>query len=249
VLCELSVDRFVAQAFVLSTLDYGDADRVVTLFTRDRGRLTAFAAGARKSKRRFSGALEPFTLIDAHLVERRGDTFRIDDANIQRGFYGIRRELGSIARAMYAVELCRELTRDHEAHPELFAGLSGYLETLDAGGADESTLFAFELNALAQAGLQPRFSECASCGGALGAAPGFDAELGGAACFGCRPRRPGPPAPAELLVSLGALQRGERVSFEAQRRRQARALLDHFISHHLGRMLKSAGFMAQLGLE
>ena len=66
------MERFWERALVLSHLDYGDADRLVTLFTAARGKLTAFAAGARKSRRRFAGALEPFTLIQAKLVERRG---------------------------------------------------------------------------------------------------------------------------------------------------------------------------------
>ena len=52
------MERFAEEAVVLASVDYGEADRVVTLFTRGRGRLTAFAAGARKSKRRFAGALE-----------------------------------------------------------------------------------------------------------------------------------------------------------------------------------------------
>ena len=70
--------QIVDEALVLSTVDYGEADRIVTLFTKDRGRLSAFAAGARTSKRRFAGALEAGTHLRARLVERRGDVYRLD---------------------------------------------------------------------------------------------------------------------------------------------------------------------------
>src|SRR5512132_1914795 len=121
------MERFEEEALVLSTLDYGEADRLVTLFTKGRGKVTAFSAGARKSKRRFAGALEPFTLLKARLCERRGDTYRLDGVDVETGFWAVRGELRLIARALYCVELCRELVKDGEAHPELFSLLVGYL--------------------------------------------------------------------------------------------------------------------------
>src|SRR5436305_14058355 len=145
------MERFSEQALVLSTVDYGDADRIVTMFTRGRGKLSAFAAGARKSKRRFAGALEPFTLVRAQLCERRGETYRLDSVDIEAGFYSVRGDLPRIARALYCVELCRELTRDREAHPPLFALLVEYLEALEKKVAGPTSLVAFELDARAQA--------------------------------------------------------------------------------------------------
>src|SRR5687768_7026626 len=125
------MDRFEEQAVVLSTVDYGDADRLVTLFTRGRGKLTAFASGARKSKRRFAGALEPFTVVRAQLVERRGDTYRLDNTDILASFVRVRADLTLISRALYCLELCRELVKDKEPHPRLFSLLVEYLEMLD----------------------------------------------------------------------------------------------------------------------
>src|SRR3954469_21039018 len=121
------MERFEEDAVVLSTVDYGEADRGVPLFTLGRGKLTAFAAGARKSKRRFAGALEPFTRVKAQLCERRGDTFRLASGDIEAGDYAIRQDLPLIARALYCTELCRELVQDRQAHPQLFDLLVGYL--------------------------------------------------------------------------------------------------------------------------
>jgi len=244
------VDRFEDDALVLCTLDYGDADRLVTLFTEGHGKLTAFAGGARKSKRRFAGALEPFTLIRARLVERHGETLRLDGAEIQRVFYTARGELPLIARALYCLELCRELVRDGEPHPALFALLRQYLESLDTRAAGPSSLLAFELDALAHAGLMPRFDQCSLCGGPTGEAPRFDPEHGGAICFHCCERaRYAVPVAANLVRSMSALQSGDRTPLPAPLRQRARELLNLFISHHLGRRLKSVDFMTQVGLD
>lgn len=244
------MERYVDEALVLSTVDYGESDRLVTLLTRDHGKLTAFAAGARKSKKRFAGCLEPFMRLRVQLVETRGSTVRLDSADIVGGFYTARGELELIARALYAVELCRELTRDHEPHPELFELLEEYLGRLDAREAGPTSLLAFELFALAHAGLMPRFDACSLCGGLPGERPRFDQAHGGAVCEPCGGRaRESVAVPAMLLAGLRALQEGQRTPLPPELRARARGLLNVFIAHHLGRRLKSVDFMAQVGLD
>jgi len=244
------VERFVEPSVVLSTVDYGEADRLVTLLSRGRGKLTAFAAGARKSKRRFAGALEPMTLLDAQLTERRGTTFRLDGAVIQRAFQSVRGDLGRISRALYAVELCRELCREHEPHPGLFDHLVAYLGELDGGRAGPTSLIAFELDALAQGGFQPRFDRCALCGGALGERTRFDPEHGGAVCERCWGRSTyGVEVAAGTVAALRGLQQGLRTPLPAPERKAARELLNLFIAFQLGRPLKSVEFMVQVGVD
>ncbi|MGZ6081273.1 MAG: DNA repair protein RecO, partial [Myxococcaceae bacterium] len=126
------MDRWEDEALVLGTLDYGEADRLVTLLTRERGKLTAFAAGARKSRRRFAGALEPGTVLRARLVERHGSTVRLDAVEVVNAFPRIRDELPRIARALYALELCRELLREQEPAPQLLSLAVDWLGRLDA---------------------------------------------------------------------------------------------------------------------
>ncbi len=244
------MERYDDEALVLSTLDYGESDRLVTLLTREHGKLTAFAAGARKSKRRFAGALEPFMRLNVQIVETRGSTVRLDSADILAGYYTARQDLALIARALYSVELCRELTREHEPHLELFELLAQYLGRLDAKEAGPTSLLAFELSALAHAGLMPRFDACALCGGPLGEQPRFDQAHGGAVCEPCSGRaREAVAVPLELLAGLRALQEGQRTPLPPELRARARGLLNVFISHHLGRRLKSVDFMAQVGLD
>jgi DNA repair protein RecO (recombination protein O) len=244
------MERFVARAVVLSTVDFGDADRVVSLFTRERGKLSAFAAGARKSKRRFAGALEPGTLLAAQLVERRGSTVRLDGVDVVRTFHGVRGDLALISRALYCLELCRELLREQQPHEELFDALEAYLGQLEARRAGPTSLIAFELSALACAGYMPRFDACAVCGGQVGEQASFDADHGGAVCLGCRARvHAGSPLPGPLAGALCALQAGGRTPMPPEQRRAARALLNLFIAHQLGRKLKSVDFLEQVGVD
>ena len=216
------MERYADEALVLSTLDYGESDRVVTLLTREHGKVSAFAAGARKSKRRFAGALEPFMRLSVQLVETRGSTTRLDETDILAGYYAVRGDLSLIARALYALELCRELTRDHEPHQELYTLAVAYLERLDAREAGPTSLVAFELSAIAQAGLMPRFDACALCAAEPGAHPRFDVAHGGAVCEACSRRaRDSQPVPAALLSGLRALQEGRRTPLAPELRARA----------------------------
>jgi DNA repair protein RecO (recombination protein O) len=243
------VDRWEDEALVLGTLDYGDADRLVTLLTRARGKLTAFAAGARKSRRRFAGALEPGTLLRARLVERHGSTVRLDAVEVTQSFPRIREELPRIARALYALELCRELLRDAEPAPELLSLAVEWLGRLDAGEAGPTSVLAFELQALALAGLMPRFDACALCGGPPGDAPRFDVDHGGAVCGACSARATGPRIDPALLEGLAAIQAGARQPLPPALRAEARGLLARFIEAQLGRRLKSVDFLRSVGVD
>ncbi len=244
------MERFRERGVVLGTVDYGEADRLVTLFTLGKGKLTAFAGGARKSKRRFAGALEPGTLVCAQLAERRGTTYRLDSVDIEQGFGRIRGELSLIARALYAVELCRELLRDDQPHPDLFELLVRYLGELDAGAAGPTSLLAFELSALAMVGLMPRLDACARCGGELSEGAGFDPDQGGALCSACAlADRQAMRVPWPVLAGLRDVQAGVRAPLGPDVRQRARELLNAFIAHHVGRRLKGVDFMAQIGAD
>jgi DNA repair protein RecO (recombination protein O) len=248
--------RLKLRAVVLRAVDYGESDRVVLLLTRERGKLSAFARGARASRRRFGGALEPFTLVAAELRERPGSELHgLDALSVERAFGGIRGDLARIACAGYAAELSRELVRDHEPHEDLFDLLVAYLSDLDAAPARPAGLRAFELGALRAAGFMPRLDACARCGAAIAGAPiPFDAEDGGALCAGCAPAA-GPravPLSAETAGALRRLQEGGLAAAASEplappAGREAREALTRFVEHVLGRRLKSRAFLDEMG--
>jgi DNA repair protein RecO (recombination protein O) len=244
-------------AIVLRAVDYGEADRVVTLLSRERGKVSAFARGARASRRRFGGALEPFTLVAAELRERSGsDLLGLESVQPLRAHGAIRGDLARIACAGYAAELARELVQDHEPHDELFDLLLAALGALDRGPARPALLRAFELGALRAAGLAPRLDACARCGGPLpDRAPlRFDPGHGGALCAACAPlASPGAPTlSAEAAASLARLAQGGLAAAEGEplappAGREAREALTRFIEHHVGRRLAARHFLDEVG--
>ncbi|BDG08047.1 DNA repair protein RecO [Anaeromyxobacter paludicola] len=250
--------RLELLAVVLRTTDYGESDRVVSLFTEERGKLSAFARGARASRKRFGGALEPFTVLVASLKERpSGDLYGLETVSVRAAFGGIRGDLTRIACAGYACDLARELTRDAEPHPELFQLLCDYLALLDRAPARPAALRAFELGALREAGFAPRLDACARCGAPVtaGDAPrhAFDLSHGGALCPPCAGSGAGgTPVSAEALdallrLSRAGLEEAALAPLTPAAGAEAQRLLARFVEHLVGHRLASRKFLDELG--
>jgi len=249
--------RFKLSAVVLRTVDYGEADRVVTLLSRERGKLVAFARAARASKRRFGGGLEPFTLVSAELSERGGGDAmaRLESVSVERSFHQIRGDLARIGCAAYAAELARELTRDHEPHAALFDLLVTYLGRLDAAPARPVELRIFELGALEASGFQPRLDGCARCGAEAGpgeAGAAFSPTDGGLLCEGCQAGAVGTTRLSGAAVE--ALRRLQLAGFEAGGEgmspavgRELRESLGRFVEQLLGHRLQARRFLDEVG--
>jgi DNA repair protein RecO (recombination protein O) len=252
------VERVKLTAIVLRTVDYGESDRVATFLTREEGKLSAFARGARASRRRFGGALEPFTLLVAEArIRAASDLLGLDSVSVLRGHGGIRSDLARIACAGYAAELSRELVRDREPHVELFDLLAAYLDLLDRSPARPAALRAFELGALRAAGLSPRLDACAGCGAALDPAERtlrFDPGQGGLLCRACAPAAsPGAPrlsaATVAVLLRLqaGGLAAAADEPLTPPAGREARDALGAFIAHQLGGVMAARRFLDEVG--
>jgi len=248
------VSQVKLHAVVLRTTDYGESDRVVSLFSEERGKVSAFARRARVSRRRFGGALEPFTLVAAELRERPGaELWTLEQLAVRQAFGGIRAELSRIACAGYACDLARALVRDHEPHPDLFALLVDCLGRLDAAPASPALLRAFELAALRAAGLLPRLEACARCGGPLPAPPAllsFGLDEGGLLCAGCGPLAPRAlrcaPETAEALRRLALAGLAGAGPLPPAVGVEARDLLGAFLEYQLGGRLPSRKFLDEV---
>ena len=254
-----------AHAVVLRTVAYGESDLVVHLLVRSRGRLSAFARGGKKSARRFGGALEPFSVVEAVFSERRSaDLLTLHEASLLEGHAGLRDDLSRLAHAGYASELAHELTHAGEPAEALYDLLCDFLMRLSLGAATSSRLRAFELGALAAAGLTPELSACARCGEALAAGrAALDPAAGGLVCLSCAgpmalPLTFGARLVLEQLLAGGLAAADAPVSADGSGRpadprgferaaADAAAALQAFMGHHLGRGLRSAGFIADVG--
>jgi DNA repair protein RecO (recombination protein O) len=179
---------FRSSAVLVRSVDYGEADRIVTLLTEQHGLVAALARSARKSKKRFAGSLEPFGVIEAELALGRGEVARLAGARLVRGFPTLLSRLPAMREAGRALELVRATTPPRESDPRLLATVVRLFETLaDERTNDEAARIAFELRYLALLGLAPRVDACARCGrmpepeqSAL-----FDGAAGAIVCRAC----------------------------------------------------------------
>jgi DNA repair protein RecO (recombination protein O) len=230
------------QAVVLRSIRYGEADRIVHLYTPHRGRVGAIAKGVRRSRSRFGGRLEPFFRLDLILHEGRGELLTVTSAATVDGHARLRddgRALDAAARACDAVGRLFETT---EPHPEVFNLLCNELKLLDADPA-RGTLgnqLAFRLKLLLAAGLAPQLAACAACG-AQDHLTGFSGAAGGVVCSACEASSfPLDAAAHEFLT--GAMGAPLAATPDAPERalRQAERAIAETVEHHAGVRLRAA---------
>lgn len=174
------------EAVVLRTLRYGEADRILHLYTPHRGRVAAIAKGVRRAKSRFGGRLEPYFRLHMVLYEGRSELLTVTSADTITGHPQLREHgpaLDSAARACDAIARLFETT---DPHPGVFALLCNELALLDAHPeqATHANQLAFRLKLLLAAGLAPQLAACASCGEADHLAA-FSGAAGGVVCSAC----------------------------------------------------------------
>jgi DNA repair protein RecO (recombination protein O) len=231
------------RALVLRSFDQNESDRLVHLYTEDLGRVSALAKGARRSRRRFPGALELFSLIEVRLVAPpRSALMRLEAARPYRSLEGLSDDLLRFAIACHFVELLDRLTGDGEGNPEFFEFACGVLSVLRAELPDRLLALLILAKTLARLGYRPQLSECAVCRAPLaGALAAFSARQGGAVCPACAPGG-GVGVPTSLLA---ALEHGERAGLRLDRAAVLRAerLIADFFRFHVGYEPRSAGFL------
>lgn len=241
------MEKTVCEAVVLSLMDYGEADRIGAFFTLEHGKLRGIAKGARKSRRRFGGALELFARLRLELTVREGLS-PLGGAEIVTIYPHIREELGRIAHAAYACELVDKMLPEWLPNPRLFRLLVAYLARLDEAPAEPSDRCFFEVNLLNILGYRPPLEHCADCGADLSAMPGrLTLAHGSLLCSACA-RAPGNLGGGTLVLLRKALQTGRFgfVLFTADQLREARNLLDQAISSHISGQLNSLAFLREV---
>ena len=174
------------EAVVLRSIRYGEADRVLHLYTLDRGRVGAIAKGVRRPKSRFGGRLEPFFRVDLVLHEGRGELLTVTGAHTVAGFRRLREDAGALDSAARACEVTGRLFDTDEPHPAVFHLLCNELALLDAdpAAATHANALTFRLKLLVAAGLAPQLASCASCG-EVDHLTGFSGAAGGVVCSAC----------------------------------------------------------------
>ncbi len=236
------VSLYRDEAVVLRTQKLGEADRIITLLTREHGKVRAVAKGVRKTSSRFGSRLEPFMLIDAQLYVGRSLDIVTQVETLDAFGREVCADYTLYTAGTAMLETAERLVEaENEPAVQQFLLLSGAVRAL-AERAHEPGLVldAYLLRALAVAGWAPSFVDCARCG-AAGPQRAFAVASGGAVCSACRP--PGAAAPApETFVLLAALLSGDWPTADAsgeRHRREASGLVAAFLQFHLERGLRS----------
>jgi DNA repair protein RecO (recombination protein O) len=234
------------QAFVLSTLDYGDSDRIVSLFSLEHGRVTAFARGAKKSRKRFGAALETFARIEAQVRVKQGLS-GIQQAEIQNIYPRIRSDLAGIAHALYACELLETMTPEGHPLPRLYRLLATYLDRLETESALESDRRFFEINLLNILGYRPSLESCARCDSPYDHSGALLQENGELICRSCTTSG-WPLSTASMRALLACLGTGRfgLIALPHEIQAEIGTLLDQALAAHAGRRLKSLEFLRQV---
>ncbi len=176
---------YTANAIVLRRINFGETDRVVTLLTRERGKLSAIAKGARKPISRLAGSTELFTYSRIQLAT--GKTLDvITQAEVKESFPRIRADLGRIAHATYMLELVDRLVEEREPNMDLFELLLSALYLMERPNDPGKIARMFELQLMKLLGYEPTLGKCVRCKRPLpGAELFFSPSLGGVVCREC----------------------------------------------------------------
>jgi DNA repair protein RecO (recombination protein O) len=176
------------EAIVLRSIRYGEADRILHLYSASRGRIGAIAKGARKPRSRFGGRLEPFFRLDMLLHEGRGELLTVTGVSTVDGYPRLRSSGASLAAAARGCDAVLRLLDAAEPNPPAYNLLCRYLALLDdpaaPGAASLGTALAFRLKLALAAGFSPELGACARCGEADHLV-GFSGAAGGVVCAAC----------------------------------------------------------------
>jgi len=194
---------------VLRSKAFMEADRLVTLFSREKGKIQAVARGARRPRNRFSGTTGVFTFGLFHLYGGK-NLENLSLVEVLEPFGDLREDLDKIAYASYLAELVDKVLDDRQVQPDVFTLLLQAFYVLDAGMDPRHTARAFEIRLLMLLGLQPELSQCVQCGQSLERTVQrvtVSPRQGGVLCPNCH--RPGD---GGIQVSRGSLEMLKRLA-------------------------------------
>lgn len=244
-----------ATAIVLRVIEFSETSSIVTLLTREFGKIRALAKGARRPKGPFESALDLLGLCRIVFLRKSSDALDLlTEAKLERRFRPPGGDLSNLYAAYYVAELLNELTDDYDPHPELFDAADETLAALHTSSACAPVLLRFELTALRVLGHLPLLDMCAECGTpveAVGRVP-FSQSAGGVLCKSCRGGQ-------KQIVSLSAgvvaaLVRFSKHDSEAWRTAtldgrtygELRAVLNHYWAHLLGHQPRMHRYLGTL---
>ncbi len=252
---ETKFRSFRVDAVVLRHSDYGEADRLLTLFTRQLGKTRAIAKGARKIASRKAGHIEPFTYAKLQLAQGR-DMLILTQADTVEAYQPLREDLILTSHASYVLELLDRFTyQDETENSVLFRLLTETLSRLASKADPWLVIRYYEMRLLDHLGFRPQLFECANCRRAILAEDQFFSfSAGGAICPRCgQGLRNVKPISMETLKYLRHFQRSSYADASQARpdleiQNEAESLMQGYFTYLLERELNTPGFLKSIKL-
>jgi DNA repair protein RecO (recombination protein O) len=243
---------FHVEAVVLKHSDWGEADRLIWLFSREHGKLRAVAKGVRKPRSRKAGHLEPFTRTSLMLARGR-DLPIITQAETLDAYLPLRDDLLRTTYAAYVVELLDRFTYEEGENDALYRLLAETLARLCQPTDPDLTVRFYEMRLLDITGFRPQLFNCANCGEQiLPQDQYFSAQQGGALCPKCGPKFEGTyPVSMQVLKYLRHFQRSSyaeagRARLTPALNRQVENLMQHYLTYLLEHALNTPVFLRRV---
>ncbi|OPY01037.1 MAG: DNA repair protein RecO [Syntrophorhabdus sp. PtaB.Bin184] len=224
------------EAIVLSKRAYGESDRIIHLFTREAGKVSAIAKGAGKSRKRFVNTLEPFNHIRVEYFEKQGrGMVRIENADLVTANNGIEMSMRRACSASFFAEFVDRLTREREHNGTLFTALKEFIELARTKDPVYADILHYELLMLDALGYHPNFDTCVYCGAAMEETERlhFSRERGGILCAVCAQSLPHRRCTQGLIsgfLSAKAMRGGFATG---ALEREAQEIMESFLAYHI----------------
>lgn len=239
-------------AVVLRHQDWGEADRILTLYSQELGKIRALAKGVRKMRSRKAGHLEPFTRASLLLAQGR-DLLLITQAEASELYLPMREDLVRIGYASYVVELLDRFSYEEGQNAGLFRLLVNTLSRLAQESEPAFAVRYYEIRLLDLVGFRPQLFHCAACGEEIQPEDQyFSSELGGVLCPSCGRGTPGVrPVSRSSLHLLRHMQRSDyatakRLDMTPEVNREVENIIQHYITYLLERSLNSPAFIRRV---
>jgi DNA repair protein RecO (recombination protein O) len=247
-----------ALALVVRGTDWSETSRIVTLFTREFGKVRALAKGGRRLKSSFDVSFDLLSVCEiVFLKKASGGLDLLTEARMHEQFPQLRKNLPALYGGYYIAELLADGTQDYDPHPALFENALETLRNLDRHPdlSPSDLLSQFELVWLQELGYSPQLDACAVCARELtvpwpsAVRVGYSPEAGGVVCPECSPalrdrRSMSADARVALLKLAGESERHGRASeLPPEIRREVRAVLGYTVSSVLGRRPRLLGYV------
>jgi DNA repair protein RecO (recombination protein O) len=243
------------EAVILRARDFGEADRLLTMFTLVEGKITAKVRGARKPRSRLAGATLPLSHVEVMLWQGRSNIALLTQAVARDSYSPLRDDLHRLALASLAAELVDLMSEERIASPPTFVALLETMAMISYGEAPQLATYAFALRLLRTAGLAAPVGACAGCGRTVATADGWTwaSDQAVLLCAECAGTGGFPVLPVRLdtLAALRQLSDGTTRSVAALRvdaavARQLRAIVWDSLTAHLDRRPRSLDFLDSL---